>query len=48
MQEEKQAINDYMASFSKNALKKRDAKEVDAASDDVGDHIEPNWFNLLS
>lgn len=33
--EEKNKINEYMASFSKNALKKRDLKEVDADSDDV-------------
>ncbi|KAG4074677.1 hypothetical protein HA402_004548 [Bradysia odoriphaga] len=34
VQEEKKAINDYMASFSKNVLKKRELKEVDTASDD--------------
>lgn len=40
IQEEKKAINDYMASFSKNALKsKREIKEVDGASDDVRNHI---------
>lgn len=35
-QEEKIMMNEYMASFSKNVLKKRELKEVDAVSDDVG------------
>lgn len=34
IQEEKNAINEYMASFTKKSLKKRDSKQVDAASDD--------------
>lgn len=36
IQEEKNAINEYMASFSKNVLKKRELKEVDTGDDDVG------------
>lgn len=35
IQNEKNMINEYMASFSRNALKKRELKEVDATGDDV-------------
>lgn len=35
IQDEKKAINDYMSSFSKNVLKKRESKQVDTATDDV-------------
>lgn len=36
IREEKNMINEYMASVSRNALKKRELNKADAANDDVG------------